>query len=53
MHPDERGSKVGSEFVEETINKIEHGHFPYLTTDGYRVYNEAIEHVYGEWTKKS
>jgi len=43
---------VGRSFVAETLSKMKSGHRPYFVTDGYRVYNEAMERIYGEWSKK-
>lgn len=50
MRADVRGKEVGYDFVEETIMKMPYGHRPYFMTDGYRVYNEAMERIYGEWS---
>ena len=52
MHADERGGDVGYSFVEETISKMRKRHRPYFMTDGYRVYSEAMERIYGEWSKR-
>ncbi|MCL2032766.1 MAG: hypothetical protein FWG96_05815 [Methanomassiliicoccaceae archaeon] len=27
-------------------------HRPYFMTDGYRVHSEAIERIYGKWSKE-
>jgi len=52
MHADERGKEVGYSFVAETASKMPFRHRPFFMTDGYRVYNEAIELVYGDWILK-
>jgi len=43
---------IGHNFVKKTILKMPFSHRPYPMTNGYRVYNDAMERIYGEWIKK-